>query len=168
MTISKFIAISRRKAYGLIAGRPRNFNWIELGRLATLGKPYTQREVKWLLNKRIEGLLLVTEESLQNELASHFRAYMHLPIIDHTPPTPQELMKALAFIDKCLTNGLPVGVACEIGKGRSATITAACLCKVYDVKIRDAIKIVREKNKDSIESSQEKFLLSYFAENYET
>ena len=36
--------------YGLIRGRPTNYNWIVDKKLAGSGVPISKREVKWLIN----------------------------------------------------------------------------------------------------------------------
>lgn len=53
--------------------------------------------------------------------------YLHLPVVDDTPPTIDQLCRGVAFIRKELHEGGRVYVHCMLGVGRSVTLVAAYL-----------------------------------------
>ena len=148
----------KRKIWGIVVGRPRNFAWIIEKRLAIFGRPYTLKEVRWLLNHDIISLLLLTENNIDLKLKKQFKLFLHLPIRDHGVPNKKQLNRALRFIHKNIVDGNTVGVACEIGKGRSATIVALYLCYYKKYDVGNAIKYIRSRSKNAIELLQEQFI----------
>lgn len=113
------------------------FFWLDAGRLAGCSRPggrafastdpaALERDLSWLREQGIGAVLSLTETALPEEaLAQHDLAYLHLPVPDHTPPTPPELERALAFIDRQHFAGRAVVVHCLMGQGRTGTVLAA-------------------------------------------
>ena len=60
-----------RWLYGLITGRPTNFNWIIERKLAGSGVPMSKKEAKWLINTQgIRTIVTIKEKPLsKNGLA---------------------------------------------------------------------------------------------------
>jgi protein tyrosine phosphatase (PTP) superfamily phosphohydrolase (DUF442 family) len=52
---------------------------------------------------------------------------LRLPVADFHPPTIAQLREAVAFIDACRADGLPVLVHCHAGVGRAALTASAYL-----------------------------------------
>lgn len=53
--------------------------------------------------------------------------YLWLPTTDHTPPSLDDIQRAVDFIDAAMANGEKVYVHCRAGVGRAPTMTACYL-----------------------------------------
>ncbi|MFI5274623.1 MAG: dual specificity protein phosphatase family protein, partial [Ktedonobacterales bacterium] len=83
-----------------------------------------------LRERGIGALLTLTEQALPAEaLARHGLVALHLPVVDMQPPEPDELARALAFIDLQRAHGRAVAVHCLMGQGRTGTVLAAYLVR---------------------------------------
>src|SRR4051812_20376522 len=116
------------------------FYWLVPNVLAGCGRPgYRGRsgtvemlnaDLAWLRQQGIGAILSMTESPLDAELlAQHGFDVLHLPVIDMTPPEPDQIAAALAFIDGHRAHGRPVAVHCLMGQGRTGTILAAYLIR---------------------------------------
>jgi len=64
----------------------------------------------------------------QDVFAAPFpKAYLWLPVIDHTDPTVEQMLSGAQFIDAAVRSGQRVLVHCKMGIGRSPTLAAAYL-----------------------------------------
>ena len=60
-----------RWLYGLIRGRPTNFNWIVEWKLAGSGVPISKKEVSWLINTPgIKTIVTIKEKPLSQKWLS--------------------------------------------------------------------------------------------------
>jgi len=53
--------------------------------------------------------------------------YLHLPTIDNTPPTLEDLERGVQFIGEAIEQGRKVYIHCGVGVGRAPTLLAAYL-----------------------------------------
>lgn len=84
------------------------------------------RDLSWLRGQGIGAVLSLTETPLVEEaIARHGLAALHLPIPDLHAPSPDQFMHALSFIDGQRAYGRAVVVHCLMGQGRTGTILAA-------------------------------------------
>lgn len=71
--------------------------------------------------------------------------YLHLPVLDLTAPTPEQLAEAVKFIQQHATQGV-VYVHCKIGYSRSAAVVAAWLISTGKAgTVDDAITHLKDK-----------------------
>lgn len=120
------------------------FYWLIEGQLAGCARPGEDRrgshdagsetgtaavldqDIAWLHSQGVRALLSLTETPLPSEvLARHGMEVLHLPVPDLQPPTPEELLRALGFIDRQRSMGRPVAVHCLAGQGRTGSVLAA-------------------------------------------
>ncbi len=83
-------------------------------------------DLAWLRRQGIRAVLSLTETPLAEDVvARHGLETLHLPVPDLTAPTPEQLMRALLFIDTQRAHGRAVAVHCLVGEGRTGTVLAA-------------------------------------------
>jgi atypical dual specificity phosphatase len=121
-------------------------------------------DLAWLREQGISALLTLTEAPLDaGTLATSGLENLHLPIEDLAPPTPQEFMAALDFIDHQRALGKAVAVHCLMGQGRTGSILAAYLIR-GGVIPEDALRELRTLCPGAVENpSQERALASFAA-----
>jgi atypical dual specificity phosphatase len=154
------------------------FYWLIPGRLAGVGRPGRQgrdagprhvleQDLLWLREQGIGAILSLTETPLGDDVLDELGfVSLHLPVVDMTPPLPDQLVSALAFIDEQTTAGHPVAVHCLMGQGRTGTVLAAFL-------IRDgmapaaALAELRAVCPHAVENDRQERALDQFAANRE-
>jgi atypical dual specificity phosphatase len=129
------------------------------------GAEALETDLAWLRERGIGALLTLTEASLPDEtLARHGIASLHLPVRDLTPPSVEQLIRALEFVDWHRTRGRAVAVHCLMGQGRTGTVLAAYLIRAGETP-EGALAEVRARCPGAIGSpSQERALASYAAQ----
>jgi len=75
------------------------------------------------------------------------------PVRDFRAPTQEQIDKIIKYIDSHLERGVPVGVSCNAGIGRTGVILA-CYLVHKGFTAKDAIELVRKK-RDRIPEVQE-------------
>jgi atypical dual specificity phosphatase len=135
------------------------------------GSPGTSLDVQaqtsdlaWLREQGISALLTLTEQPLDaGSLGASGLENLHLPIEDLAPPTPQEFLAALDFIDRKRALGQAVAVHCLMGQGRTGSILAAYLIR-GGASPEDALRELRTVCPGAVENqSQERALASFAA-----
>lgn len=120
-----------------------HFYWLEDGAIAGCSRPGQPRptapqaesmlldlDLGWLRRQGIGAVLSLTETPLDAEaLERNDLESLHLPVPDMTPPLPEQIDRALGFIDWQRAQGRAVAVHCLVGQGRTGTILAAYLIR---------------------------------------
>jgi protein-tyrosine phosphatase len=75
----------------------------------------------------IEAVLNMRAEYQDNFTAPLPKAYLWIPVEDHTSPLPGQLLMGAQFIDNSVKSGYKVLVHCKMGIHRSATMVVAYL-----------------------------------------
>jgi atypical dual specificity phosphatase len=130
-----------RWLYGLIRGRPTNFNWIVEWKLAGSGVPVSKKEVSWLINTQgIKTVVTIKEKPLSQKWLSHNNGtntggsgmkidYLHIKVQDYSAPSLEDLDYMVNYISQQIDKTRPIMEHCSAGKGRTRTILAAYLIK---------------------------------------
>ena len=107
-------------------------------------------DVAALKEEGVDAILDVTAEfdGLDWSAYQYDCAYLNIPILDHTSPTPEQLTTAINWIQQQTSAGKKVVVHCALGRGRSVlTVAAWLLAKDQTLSVMDAmnqIQSVRE------------------------
>ena len=84
------------------------------------------RDLAWLRRQGIGAVLSLTETPLPAAaVALQDLTMLHLPVPDLQAPTPDQFLRALAFIDRQRARGRAVVVHCLVGQGRTGCVLAA-------------------------------------------
>jgi hypothetical protein len=99
-------------------------------------RPFDEIQPGLFLGRRLAGreagltnfrtVLDLTSEFTEPEALRGASNYLCLPVLDHTPPTLEQIRQALVFL-KAHQGDAPILVHCAFGRGRSALVVAAFL-----------------------------------------
>jgi atypical dual specificity phosphatase len=121
-------------------------------------------DLDWLRAQGIGAVLSLTETPLEEgALARHGLEALHLPIDDMTAPTPDQLDRALGFIDRQRALGRRVAVHCLVGQGRTGTVLAAYLIR-RGLSPQAALRQLRAVCPGAVENPEQERALQAFAE----
>lgn len=148
------------------------FFWLYQGALAGSGRPggrsssglsTLEDDLRWLADNNLRAILTLTEEALPGEALRPFGfSSLHLPVRDLTAPTPEQLVRALEFIDHSQASGNGALVHCLMGQGRTGTVLAAYLTRA-GYGSEDAIQRVRELCSGAIGTTEQERAIAAFA-----
>lgn len=134
-----------------------NFSWIVPGRVAGMARP-RPGDLDWLRAQGVTAVLSLTERppDLQG-----FKVH-HIPVVDMTSPTLEQVRDAVGFIRRVVDGGGSVVTHCTAGMGRTGTILAAYLVG-EGFPVQEALRRVRELRPGSVETLEQEEILSTYA-----
>ena len=150
-----------RKVHGTITGRPDRFSWLIENKLAGSAIPTSIEEVKWLLEQGVKSIVTVREEPLDESWIKDVN-YLHVLSNDMGVPEFDDLVHAVDFIHRRVTNNEPVLVHCLAGMGRTGTVLACYLVKYQNMSADEATQKVREERSGSIQSYPQEEIIFQF------
>ena len=140
-----------RKVHGTVTGRPDKFSWLIENKLAGSGIPTSINEVEWVIEQGVKSIVTVREEPLDGIWVKNVN-YLHVLSNDMGVPEFNDLVYAVDFIHRRVTNNEPVLVHCLAGLGRTGTLLACYLIKYQKMSANEATEKVREERPGSIQS----------------
>ena len=150
-----------RKVHGTVTGKPDNFSWLIENKLAGSAIPTSNDEVQWAVGQGIKSIITVREEPLDDTWVKNVN-YLHVLSNDMGVPAFNDLVCAVDFIHKMITNNEPVLVHCLAGLGRTGTILACYLVKYQNLSANEATEKVREERPGSIQSYPQEEIIFRF------
>jgi atypical dual specificity phosphatase len=146
--LDRFVLIL--KAAGLLVDRG---DWLESGRVLGCAYPRRPAGLAALAQQGVAVLVNLHERPHRPErLAAHGLTEVHLPVRDFTAPTPEQLERGVAAIDRAVAEGQVVAVHCGGGLGRTGTLLA-CYLVHRGLAPDEAIRRVRAARPGSIETA---------------
>lgn len=137
------------KAVGLVVDRGR---WLEPGRVLGCAYPRKPAGLDALADQGVTLLVNLHERPDRPErLAAHGLTELHLPVVDFTAPSQEQLAQGVAAIDEAVAEGRAVAVHCGGGLGRTGTLLA-CYLVHQGLGPEEAIRRVRAVRPGSIET----------------
>ena len=150
-----------RKVHGTVTGRPDNFSWLIENKLAGSAIPTSIDEVQWVIDQGVKSIVTVREEPLDDIWVKNVN-YLHVLSNDMGVPEFNDLVYAVDFIHRRVTNNEPVLVHCLAGLGRTGTLLACYLIKYQNLSADEATQKVREERPGSIQSYPQEEIIFRF------
>ncbi len=136
-----------------------HFSWLVEQKLAALSYPESEDAFTLLWKLGIRAMINLAEEPLPGEIPRKVGILTeHIPVVDFTAPTLQQVEQALAMIHFCLDREMPVAVHCIAGLGRTGTILA-CYLVGQGISAEEAITTIRKWRPGSIEISEQEAVI---------
>ena len=155
------IGDAKRKLHGIITGKPDNFSWLIDGKLAGSAIPTSKDEIKWVQEQGVKSIVTIREEPLVDEWIKDVN-YLHVMSNDMGVPEFDDLIHAVDFIHRRITNNEFVLVHCLAGLGRTGTVLACYLVKYQNITADEATQKVREERPGSIQSYPQEEIIFQF------
>ena len=156
----------------------RNFSWIIPRRLAGMALPTTAlrgragtatdpelaRDLTRLTELGVRTVVSLTREPLHRGTLDHCGIHsLHIPVEDMTAPTPEQIHRAVRYIDEQIAQD-GVVVHCLAGIGRTGTVLAGYL--VWRGSTPEAaIAEIRNSRPGSVETFDQESSIFRFAES---
>ena len=141
----------KRKIIDAVTGKPDRFSWVIKNKLAGSALPQSIGAVQWVISQGIKSIVTIREEPLADEWIKHVN-YLHIMSNDMGVPEFDDLIHAVDFIHRRITNNEFVLVHCLAGLGRTGTVLACYLVKYQNMTADEATQKVREERPGSIQS----------------
>lgn len=143
---------------------PLDFFAVVPGRLAGSSWPESKQAsgvVDFLAHQSVRVLVNLTCSPYRSNVFAERFNLLHTPIANMTAPT-EEQMESIWSAYSTLSDGEVMAVHCMKGLGRTGTVLACVLGRLYSLDASEAISRVRNIRPGSVESEeQERFIHHY-------
>ncbi len=145
-----------------------NFSWVEEGVLAGSAMPgyfglaTLEDDLRDAHEEGIRTIVSLTEDGFDSSIVEGegFR-YFHIPIIDHTAPSLEQMRRFVEIVADERDSGSPVLAHCFAGIGRTGTMLGAWLV-ARGLPPAEAIRQVRFLRPGSIETTAQERAIHHF------
>ena len=135
--------------------QPPNFSWINKPFLAAMAQPEDAAELVWLREQGIELIVSLSEEPLRRDWINEAGLMrIHVPVVDMTAPTQEQLDQCLSSIKRANERNMGVVVHCSAGLGRTGTVLA-CYFVQQGMSAKNAVARVRRMRPGSVETEDQ-------------
>lgn len=147
---------------------PRNFSWVIDEQLAGMAHPGYGAGLLgsygYLAANEVTLMVSLTESApVSDGLDAHGISHIHLPVVDFTAPTLEQLDAFVTTTASELTHGGRVVVHCGAGQGRTGTFLAAWFV-ASGATSDEAIDHVRQLRPGSIETTEQLEIVAEYAD----
>ena len=138
-----------------------NFSWIDPGLVAGMAFPERGDDAA-LRSLGVTALLSLTRRTPFEDPPPGL-SVLHLPVVDMTAPSQDQLGEAVRFLHATVEGGGKAAVHCVAGLGRTGTVLAAWLV-ARGADAEEAIHRVRAERPGSLETAEQEHAVHLFAE----
>ena len=143
--------------------QPPNFSWINKPFLAAMAQPEAAEELLWLREQGIELIVSLSEEPLRRDWINEAGLMrIHVPVVDMTAPTQDQLDQCLSAIKRANERNMGVVAHCSAGLGRTGTLLA-CYFVQQGMNAKNAVARVRRMRPGSIETDDQADAIAEYA-----
>jgi atypical dual specificity phosphatase len=125
-----------------------NFSWAVDNKLAGSRGPRSKSDLVALKQRGVGALVRLVESYeawvTSKEVNEAGLEDYNEPVPDFHAPTQAQIDKIITYIDSHIENGIPVGVSCNAGIGRSGVVLA-CYLVHGGLTPKDALELIRKK-----------------------
>ena len=138
------------------------FNWIREGEILASVYPEDLDYLRFLIDEGIRSVINLEGRPWPAEWMDELEIeYLHLPVVDMSIPSPDQVERGIDFIRKNVQRG-GIMIHCIAGLGRTGTLIALFLVN-EGMKPDEAMEEVRSKRPGSIQSgSQVNIIYQYY------
>ncbi len=141
-----------------------NFSWLIENEIAGHRGPQYAEHLIFLREKGVKALVRMTAvpRFKHEEVAKAGFSDYYLYIPDMHAPAIDQIVKMIEFINRSVQDAKPVGISCDGGFGRTATLLA-CYLTQHGFSAADAIKEVKRKRPGSVLTEEQGLVVIKFA-----
>jgi len=141
-----------------------NFSWLIENEIAGHRGPQYAEHLAFLKEKGVRALVRMTAvprfKTEEITKAGFSDYYLYIP--DMHAPAITKIVEMVDFVNTSLRDNKPVGISCDGGFGRTATLLA-CYLTQHGYSAVDSIKEVKRKRPGSVLTEEQKLVVAEFA-----